>query len=84
MDEAAITAIFAAATTATSWKRTNLGLSAEVEHGGYKWTVQLPQDSGNAYIAGSSGYGGDTCEYIEATPVETIPIVEAAMAATRI
>ncbi|KQW13543.1 hypothetical protein [Streptomyces sp. Root369] len=84
IDETAIAAIFTAAATATSWKRTNLGLSTEVAHGGLTWGVQLPQDSGRAYISGSSGHGGDTCEYIEATWPQTLPIVEAAMTATRV
>ncbi|MFD0209141.1 hypothetical protein ACFVH9_08385 [Streptomyces hirsutus] len=84
MDQATITAIFTAAAGATSWKRTNLGLRATVDHGGYTWTVQAPQDSGPAYIAGSSGYGGSTSEYIEASWAQTIPIVDAAMAATRL
>jgi hypothetical protein len=85
MDAAAIVAIFTKAASATSWKRTNLGLSTEVDHDGFKWIVQLPPEGeGRAYIAGSSGCGGDTCEYIEATWPETAAIVEAAVAATRI
>ncbi|MGJ3558931.1 hypothetical protein ACR6C2_08100 [Streptomyces sp. INA 01156] len=84
MDQASITAIFAAAAGATGWKRNSLGLQAKVSHGGFTWTVRAPQDAGKAYIAGSSGYGGETSEYIEATWPETIRIVDAAMAATRI
>lgn len=84
MDATAISAIFTAAATATSWQRTNLGLRTEVTHGGFDWTVQLPRESGRAYIAGSGGWGGDTAEYVEATWGQTFPIVEAAMSATRV
>ncbi|MFJ7592517.1 hypothetical protein ACIQZO_35130 [Streptomyces sp. NPDC097617] len=84
IDPTAIAAIFTAAATATSWQRTNLGLNTRVDHGGFTWTVQLPPESGRAYISGSSGWGGDTCEYIEATWGETLSIVDAATIATRV
>ena len=84
MDETTATAIFTAALTATRWHRTNLGLHTEVDHGGFTWTVQLPQESGRAYISGSTGWGGDTSTFVEATWGETLPLVEAAMAAIRI
>ncbi|MGW2951545.1 hypothetical protein [Streptomyces eurythermus] len=84
IDETTVTAIFTAAATATSWTRTNLGLSTRVDHGGFTWTVQLPPESGKPYISGSSGWGGDTSDYIEATWSETFPIIDAAMAATRV
>ncbi|MFJ3249111.1 hypothetical protein [Streptomyces sp. NPDC086782] len=84
MDANTTNAIFTAAAGSTSWKRTNLGLRTEVAHGGFTWIVQLPPESGRAYISGSTGYGGDTCEYIEATWLQTHHIVEAALAATRI
>jgi hypothetical protein len=79
-----LTALFASAAEATSWKRTTLGLRTEIQHAGYAYTVQLPQDSGAAYIAGRSAWGNHECLYIEATLAETLPIVEAAMAATRV
>ncbi|MGC5412049.1 hypothetical protein ACPXCX_51645, partial [Streptomyces sp. DT225] len=63
---------------------TNLGLHTGVDHGGLTWTVQLPPEEGRAYISGSSGWGGDTCEYIEATWSQTLPIAEAAVSATRL
>ncbi|MFI1703008.1 hypothetical protein [Streptomyces griseoruber] len=85
MDATTTAAIFAAATTVTSWQSTNLGFSTRVDHDGFTWTVQLPKEGhGKAYISGSSGFGGDTSEYVEATWRETAEIVEAAMAATRI
>ncbi|CAM5479608.1 MULTISPECIES: hypothetical protein [Streptomyces] len=85
MDAATITAVFAAAATATYWTRSNLGLTTEVSvEDGYRYTVRLPKGSGKAYIAGRDGYGGDEFFDIEATWGETFPIVEAAMAATRI
>ncbi|GGQ49867.1 hypothetical protein GCM10010250_21810 [Streptomyces althioticus] len=85
MDQATTTAIFAKAAEATSWKRTNLGLTAKVAHDGFDWTVRLPAEGeGRAYISGSSGWGGGTAEYQEATWAETARIVDAAMAATRL
>ncbi|MFJ1607008.1 hypothetical protein ACIOHS_27095 [Streptomyces sp. NPDC088253] len=85
MDATTTAAIFTAASTATSWKRTNLGLSVEVPADGFDWTVRLPQEGhGKAYIAGSSGWGGDTAEYIEATWGDTFAIIDAALAATRL
>ncbi|MEU1853926.1 hypothetical protein ABZ499_32885 [Streptomyces sp. NPDC019990] len=85
MDQATTTAIFAKAATATTWQSTNLGLRATVDHDGFTWTVQLPKEGeGRAYISGSTGHGGDTSDYVEATWGETFQIVEAALAATRI
>ncbi|MFD5788611.1 hypothetical protein ACFWH1_18560 [Streptomyces sp. NPDC127037] len=84
IDPTAIRAIFTAAATATSWQRTTLGLSTRVDHGGFTWTVQLPPEEGKPYISGSNGWGGSTCEYIEATWAETWPIIDAAMNATRV
>lgn len=79
-----LTALFASAAEATSWKHTTLGLRTEIQHAGYAYTVQLPQDSGAAYIAGRSAWGNHECLHIEATLAETLPIVEAAMAAIRV
>ena len=84
MEESAISAIFTAAATATSWERTGLGLRTTVPHDGYDWIVRLPKGNGRAFIAGSTGWGGDTSDFIEATWAETGPIVEAAVSATRI
>jgi hypothetical protein len=85
MDQATTTAIFAKAATATSWTRTTLGLTTTVTHNGSDWTVRLPQEGqGRAYISGSSGWGGSTAEYVEATWSQTAKIVDAAMAATRL
>ncbi|MEU7323380.1 hypothetical protein ABZ682_22935 [Streptomyces griseoviridis] len=85
MDANKTAAIFTAATTATNWKRTNLGLSTKVPVDGLDWTVRLPREGhGKAYIAGSSGWSGDSAEYIEATWSETFAIVDAALAATRL
>ncbi|MFE7214581.1 hypothetical protein ACFU93_32495 [Streptomyces sp. NPDC057611] len=84
MDATTLSAIFSAAATATSWQQTTLGPRATVAHDGQDWTVQLPKGSGKAYIAGSTGYGGHTPTFVEATWAETFPIVEAAMAAARL
>ncbi|MEU6595291.1 hypothetical protein ABZ923_39875 [Streptomyces sp. NPDC046881] len=85
MDATTTVAIFTAAATATNWQRNGLGLSVEVPFDGFDWTVRLPKEGhGKAYIAGSSGWGGDTAEYIEATWGETARIVDAALAATRV
>ncbi|KUN32502.1 hypothetical protein AQJ11_02960 [Streptomyces corchorusii] len=85
MDAATITAVFTAAATAQSWTRTNLGLTTQVSaEDGYRYTVRLPKDSGKAFIAGRDGHAGDELLDIEATWGLTLPIVEAAMAATRI
>ncbi|MDX3345927.1 hypothetical protein PV387_41195 [Streptomyces sp. ME02-6987-2C] len=83
LTEAEISAIFTAAATATKWRRVAGELRTEVPYGGFNWEVALPPESGRAFIGGTTGYGGDTCEYIEATWRETFPIVEAAMNATR-
>lgn len=85
MDAATTTAVFTAAASAASWKNTNLGLTTEVSSkDGYWYTVRLPKGSGKAFIAGRDGYGGGEFLDIEATWGQTLPIVEAAMAATRI
>ncbi|MEH0579061.1 MULTISPECIES: hypothetical protein [Streptomyces] len=77
-------AIFTAATTATNWTNTNLGLTATVSAEGYDYTVRLPKGSGKAFIAGRDGFGGSEFLEVEATWAQTLEIVEAAMAATHI
>ncbi|MDX2647941.1 hypothetical protein PV341_31105 [Streptomyces sp. PA03-1a] len=77
-------AVFAEAARATSWKVTNLGPVTEVRHGSYTWTVQLPTGSGPATVTHRDGWGGVEFVGITATPAQTIGIVEAAMAATRV
>jgi hypothetical protein len=85
MDATTISAVFTAAATATSWKNTNLGPTTEVStEDGYRYTVRLPKGSGKAFIAGRDGYGGGEFLDVEATWSQTLPIVEAVMAATRI
>lgn len=77
-------AIFAAASHSAHWTITNLGPHTEVSRDGYMWTVQLPaKGEGVARITARYGYGG--VEYLDlpATPAQTIPIVEAVMAALR-
>ncbi|MEW2071802.1 hypothetical protein [Streptomyces sp. NPDC007346] len=83
MDQTTAAAVFAAAATATSWTRTHLGAQTEVSHGLYAWTVRLPPECGNAYIVGRHGYGGSEDIHAEATPLQTIGIVEAALNAFR-
>lgn len=77
-------AVFAAAADATTWTRTNLGPRTEISHDGYLWTVDLPATgSGPARITGRHGYGGTEHIVVQATPGQTIGIVDAAMASLR-
>lgn len=81
---AATDAVFAAATTATGWTRTNLGPRAEVRHGGYVWTVELPASGhGPARIVGRHGYGRVEYLDVEATWGQTAAVVDGVMAALR-
>ncbi|WP_405893771.1 hypothetical protein OG272_15970 [Streptomyces sp. NBC_00104] len=84
MDATTTNAIFAAAATNTYWTSTNLGLTTQVNHDGYTYFVRLPKGSGKASIVGREGFGGS--EYVDATATwaQSFPIVEAAMAATRV
>ncbi|MGY3199754.1 hypothetical protein [Streptomyces sp. TE5632] len=83
--ETTLTAIFTAAAGATSWKRTTLGLTTEITRGCDTWVVRLPPEGeGGAFIDGCYGYGGSESAYAEATWSETIRIVDAALAATRL
>ncbi|WP_199570559.1 hypothetical protein [Streptomyces murinus] len=87
MDANTISAVFTAATTAAHWKRTNLGLMADVNHGSYGWTVLLPGDGTTpvqAEITYRAGYGGTEYVGAVATWAQTIQLVESAMAATRV
>ncbi|WP_405961223.1 hypothetical protein OG235_36790 [Streptomyces sp. NBC_00024] len=84
MDATTTNAIFAAAATNTYWTSTNLGLTTQVNHDSYTYFVRLPKGEGKAFIAGRDGYGGDEHLDIDATWAQTAPIVEAAMAATRV
>lgn len=77
-------AIFAAAADSTYWTSTNLGRTTQVKHGSYTYYVRLPKSEGKAFIAGRDGYGGSEYLDIDATWAQTAPIVEAAMAATRV
>jgi hypothetical protein len=84
MDTTLTNSVFAAAAAATRWTSTNLGPRTEVDHAGYTWTVELPAEGqGNARIAGRYGYGGTELLDVQATPGQTIGIVEAAMSAFR-
>lgn len=84
MDVTATAAVFALAATATHWTTTNLGPRTTITHAGYTWTVELPATGqGNARIVGRDGYGGTELLNIEATPGQTIGIVEAAVSALR-
>ncbi|TFV33186.1 hypothetical protein E4K10_30365 [Streptomyces sp. T1317-0309] len=84
MDAAAIAASFTAAGTATHWTSTRLGLTTQVDEGGYTYCIRLPKGSGKAFIASRDAYGGGEHLDIEATWTQTMTIVDAAMAATRI
>jgi hypothetical protein len=79
------TAIFAAAAHSAHWTITNLGPHTEVSRDGYMWTVKLPAkgEAGTARITARYGYGGVEHLDLPATPAQTIPIVEAVMAALR-
>lgn len=78
-------AVFAAAATPTAtWTRTNLGPRAEITHGGYTWTVELPASGqGRARITGRYGYGGTEHLDIPATWSQTAAIVDTAMVSLR-
>ncbi|MEU7092990.1 hypothetical protein [Kitasatospora aureofaciens] len=80
------TTVFTAAARATHWTRTNLGLRTEVSHGGYGWTVELPagDEPHRARIAFRDSWGNVEHLDVPATWGQTLPIVEAAMAATRV
>ncbi|MFF5668839.1 hypothetical protein ACFY8S_01665 [Streptomyces hygroscopicus] len=91
--DATFTAVFAAAASSTAWIQTNLGKVTEVTVDGQTWTVLLPSmgtdEAGQptpskARITGHLGYGGTQFTDVEATWGQTIGVVEAAMAATRI
>ncbi|MEU5497935.1 hypothetical protein [Streptomyces griseofuscus] len=84
MDTTTTDMVFTLAIGATSWKRTNLGLTTTVSHAGYTWTVRLPKGHGKAYIDGREGYGGSEFAQAEASWAQTGLIVDAAMAATRV
>ncbi|GGZ73112.1 hypothetical protein ACFOOM_01060 [Streptomyces echinoruber] len=88
-----IIGIFSKAATSTTWTQTNLGKVAEVTHQDLTWTVLLPgmgtDEAGEstpskARITGYQGYGGTEFMEVEATWAQTIGIVDAALAATRI
>ncbi|MEV5915779.1 hypothetical protein AB0M00_43715 [Streptomyces chartreusis] len=84
MDITLTDAVFNAAATAAHWTSTNLGPRTEISHAGYTWTVELPADGqGNARIAGRYGHAGTELLDVQATPLQTIGIVEAAMSALR-
>ncbi|MCZ0983987.1 hypothetical protein O1L60_45315 [Streptomyces diastatochromogenes] len=66
MDQDTADKVFEAALTAT-FRRTNLGLHAEVSVGGYTYTVE----AGGGFLAcidGRTGYGGDEHAFANATP----------------
>ncbi|MFJ3249112.1 hypothetical protein [Streptomyces sp. NPDC086782] len=84
MDTVTTNHIFAAAAGATSWKRTNLGLSTRISYRSYTYTVQLPKGSGRAYISGREGCGGSEVMSVNASWAQTRPIVEIAMDASRL
>jgi hypothetical protein len=79
--------VFAAATVHVSWKRTNLGLTTEITHGSYTWTVLLPVTAGSepakARITGRDGFGGSEVLDVEATWGQTMAVTDAAMGALR-
>ncbi|MDQ0762032.1 hypothetical protein [Streptomyces canus] len=83
MDTATANEVFAAAATASHWKRTNLGLTVLVSHDRYWYLVQLPAEE-RAEIIGREGIGGDEWVTARATWPQTIAMVDAAMAATRV
>ncbi|MFE2346159.1 hypothetical protein [Kitasatospora cineracea] len=80
--------LFTAAATATNWKATNLGRMTDINHGGDTWTVLLPSGGPDepvkAEITWRSGWGGTDYVGLQATWGQTLQIVEAALAATRI
>jgi hypothetical protein len=85
MDNATAELVFAAAAERATWKRTNLGLTGEVTHDSYTWTVVIPTDTepAKARITGRSGFGGGEVLDVEATWAQTVGIADAAMGALR-
>jgi Tfp pilus assembly protein PilV len=92
MDTATSAAVFATAAASTTWTPTNLGLSTEVTHDFYRWTVRIPpaelgtwgeEVPARARIVGRSGYGGTEHLDVEANWGQTACIVDAAMRAVR-
>ncbi|MFZ3595076.1 hypothetical protein [Streptomyces sp. BH104] len=90
--DGAIAEVFTAAGTATAWRHTNIGAIAEVSHGGYTWTVNLPtagrdgeeEAPARARIIGRFGWGGTEGMSVNATWGQTIPIVDAVMTSRRV
>ncbi|WP_030236859.1 hypothetical protein [Streptomyces sp. NRRL S-350] len=80
------TAVFAAAASSTYWIRTNLGPRTVVSHEGYDWTIELPagDQPGRARITYCAAWGNTEFLDVPAAWGQTIQIVEAAMAATRV
>ncbi|MCX4749262.1 hypothetical protein OG455_27780 [Kitasatospora sp. NBC_01287] len=81
-------AVFTAA-TAARWTTTNLGRVAHVRHGGETWTVALPPMGADpqpvkAEITWRESWSGADYVGVHATWLQTIEIVEAAAAATRV
>lgn len=66
IDQATADSIFEAARTAT-FRRTNLGLHAQVSHGGYTYFVEAGGRF-RASIDGREGYGGTEHVFANATP----------------
>ncbi|MFJ4668866.1 hypothetical protein [Kitasatospora purpeofusca] len=82
-------AVLDAAASSAHWKATNLGLTADVSHGGDIWTVTLPSvETGagpvRAQITWRESWGGAEYIGVAASWAQTMAIVEAAMAATRL
>jgi hypothetical protein len=79
--------VFSIAAARGSWKRTNLGATAEVTYGSYTWTVLVPAASGSdpvkARIVGRDGFGGSEFLDVEATWGQTMDVTDAAMSALR-
>ncbi|MFJ4791711.1 hypothetical protein [Kitasatospora purpeofusca] len=82
-------AVLGKAAASTHWTATNLGLTADVSHGGDTWTVTLPPvetgaDPVRAQITWRESWGGAEYIGVAASWAQTMAIVEAAMAATRV
>ncbi|MFJ1837861.1 hypothetical protein ACIOJ9_28825 [Streptomyces sp. NPDC088175] len=75
IDQATADSIFEAARTAT-FHRTNLGLHAQVSHGGHTYFVQAG-GSFRASIDGREGYGGTEHVFANATPEQDEALREA-------
>ncbi|WP_309317426.1 hypothetical protein [Streptomyces salinarius] len=78
----AAAAVFTAAASVTGWRRTNLGLRAEVAHAGCRWTVVLPVDS-RAEITHREHTGDVEHVHALAPWSTTVTLVDAAVAAVR-